>query len=232
MAVDEALFQMAQRSRQITLRFYQWSEATLSLGYFQPAADRRTHPASLGCPVVRRSTGGGAIVHDRELTYSLIAPIDDDRSPAAQMIVQWVHGALIDALSTYGIYACRFGDRAHENSGLGAEPFLCFQRRTADDLVIGEHKVAGSAQRRLHGTLLQHGSVLLGRSAAAPELPGIADLSAGQMLLHSFLDVWTVRLGERLDFRFQRDSRSPADEQLAKEIETTKYATIQWNLKR
>src|SRR5882724_9809402 len=74
MAVDEALLESAAVDGIATLRLYQWSEPTLSLGYFQPAADRQTHPASRECPLVRRASGGGAILHDRELTYSLAIP--------------------------------------------------------------------------------------------------------------------------------------------------------------
>src|SRR5689334_14846839 len=94
MAVDEALFQVAQETRQITVRFYQWQEATLSLGYFQAAKDRDSHRSSLVCPLVRRSTGGGAIIHDRELTYSLIAPLADERSAKSQELVRIVHQSL------------------------------------------------------------------------------------------------------------------------------------------
>ena len=75
MAVDHALLETAAETGAITLRFYEWTPATLSLGYFQPVADRLQHAASAACPIVRRSTGGGAIVHDQELTYSLVAPV-------------------------------------------------------------------------------------------------------------------------------------------------------------
>src|SRR6185295_18138238 len=74
MAVDEALLETAATTGQATLRFYQWQEPTLSLGYFQSVADRQQHAASLDCPVVRRASGGGAILPDRELTYSVALP--------------------------------------------------------------------------------------------------------------------------------------------------------------
>src|SRR5262245_32066382 len=74
MAVDQALLESAAASGGVALRFYQWSEPTLSLGYFQPIAARSEHPPSLHSPVVRRASGGGAILHDRELTYSIAAP--------------------------------------------------------------------------------------------------------------------------------------------------------------
>src|SRR3954447_24341632 len=74
MAVDEALLIDAAEHNTAALRFYSWNEPTLSLGYFQNYADRHQHAASLACAVVRRQPGGGAILHDRELTYSLALP--------------------------------------------------------------------------------------------------------------------------------------------------------------
>src|ERR1700690_2091076 len=74
MALDEALLEAAQNEGIATLRFYSWREATLSLGYFQGAADRRLHQASADCASVRRASGGGAILHDCELTYSIALP--------------------------------------------------------------------------------------------------------------------------------------------------------------
>ena len=76
MAVDEALLESAATNNSMTLRLYAWSEPTLSLGYFQRYEDRRLHPESLACTCTRRSSGGGAILHDRELTYSLSVPPD------------------------------------------------------------------------------------------------------------------------------------------------------------
>ena len=74
MAVDEALLLDASENGSASLRFYGWNAPTLSLGYFQRYDDRDLHAASRDCAVVRRQTGGGAILHDRELTYSLVLP--------------------------------------------------------------------------------------------------------------------------------------------------------------
>src|SRR5688572_19512152 len=74
MAVDEALLHSTAEGGQATLRFYTWEEPTLSLGHFQTLAEREQHQASLACPLVRRASGGGAILHDIELTYSICLP--------------------------------------------------------------------------------------------------------------------------------------------------------------
>ena len=77
MALDEALLESAAAAGanvRPTLRIYGWPRPTLSLGYFQRAADREMHEASGECDLVRRPSGGGAILHDRELTYALVLP--------------------------------------------------------------------------------------------------------------------------------------------------------------
>src|SRR5271169_4762547 len=74
MAVDEALVDDAAARHACWLRFYGWSEPTLSLGYFQGYEERLAHRPSRQCPVVRRPSGGGAILHDVEITYSLAIP--------------------------------------------------------------------------------------------------------------------------------------------------------------
>src|SRR5581483_5910324 len=69
MSVDEMLLERTSAEGGFQLRFYQWNEPTLSLGYFQAVQDRAGHEASRGCALVRRLSGGGAILHDRELTH-------------------------------------------------------------------------------------------------------------------------------------------------------------------
>ena len=160
------------------LRLYRWQEATLSLGYFQEYQDRGGHGPSRNCPVVRRLTGGGAIVHDAELTYSLVVHGGHPLAARRERLYQAAHGALIEALAALGIAAAlKKGAElfSGSRSKIVLTPFLCFQRPTAGDVLVGETKIAGSAQRRRRGAVLQHGSVLLRRSAAAPELPALED---------------------------------------------------------
>src|SRR5205085_4114386 len=159
MAVDEALLETAAATGQATLRFYQWQEPTLSLGYFQVLDDRRHHRPSENCPAVRRASGGGAILHDRELTYSLAIPQSGASRASARRLYEICHQTLIAALGDYGVSAALYRDcsRSGTDDHQNDAPFLCFQRRTCFDVVIGDEKIAGSAQRRRRGALLQHG---------------------------------------------------------------------------
>ena len=175
MAVDEALLERAVETGGVSLRFYQWSEPTLSLGYFQPVADRARHAASSQCPLVRRSSGGGAILHDRELTYSLALPSGHRLARQAESLYLAAHAALIEGLATLGVAAGI--NRVASGLAPEAEPFLCFERRAVGDVLVGDAKIAGSAQRRRRGAVLQHGSILLQTSPQAPELPGIEQLT-------------------------------------------------------
>ena len=194
MAVDEALLREAADSGTATLRFYEWKEPTLSLGYFQKYADRATHPASLSADCVRRQSGGGAIMHDRELTYSLTLPKSHPLAVDAQTLYKAVHNVIVAALrrhlpegiSASQLYTCDTDSQLPRT----AEPFLCFARRSRGDILFspsnahpneaGEtaatHKIVGSAQRRIRGAILLHGSILLARSARAPELAGLGNL--------------------------------------------------------
>ncbi|MHC5110950.1 MAG: lipoate--protein ligase family protein [Planctomycetota bacterium] len=164
MARDEALMlAVGEGDSPPTLRLYEWSPPTISLGYFQRfddvsplAGDARE------LAVVRRLTGGGAILHDRELTYSLVLPIDHAlilRRP--NHLYELAHDAIIEVLGGMGIAAARDGET--DDSGAARGPFYCFARRHALDVLIGQEKIAGSAQRRTQKALLQHGSIVLSR---------------------------------------------------------------------
>lgn len=234
MAVDELLLAQAAEQGIATLRFYQWSPATLSLGYFQRAAERESHAASRSCPLVRRSSGGGAILHDRELTYSLSLPMTHPLAADAETLYRETHGSLVATLADFGITA-----KTNERTlvGLGGEPFLCFQRRSVGDVVVGEHKVCGSAQRRNKGAILQHGSILVAQSPHAPELPGLADLASRPIdvakLAEACLAGWR-RMAASRSFTLVDAPRLPesTEVQTVQAILAEKYAAASWTNRR
>lgn len=220
MAFDESLLESALAADACFVRCYRWAEATISLGYFQDAAAAADVPELCQLPLVRRLSGGGAILHHHELTYSCVVPASHPLAAAPQRLYLLVHDRIVSVLARFGVTAdLRSGHsrpagqisglrtqrdrechgrhrsaastpsesdagpsvRAEEGSRFGpdtASSFLCFARSDPRDIVLGGHKVVGSAQRRRKGAVLQHGSLLLARSQHAPQFPGIGDLSS------------------------------------------------------
>ena len=174
MAVDAWLLATPTAADDVTLRLYTWEPPALSLGYFQrvadvPAAAGRTP----GVDLVRRTTGGGAIHHAHELTFSIAASLEHPlyRGPVADSYRR-VHALIAEALAEFGVGATPRADRtaASDRSGTG----LCFHASHPLDLGWdtgdGWRKGVGSAQRRKDGRVLHHGSIKL---AADPLEPGV-----------------------------------------------------------
>lgn len=249
MAVDEVLLAAASDEGRATLRLYQWSEPTLSLGYFQRYQDRQLHAASLECAMVRRASGGGAILHDRELTYSLVLPTRHPLARDGKGLTVRVHRALAELLATLfslksSVWTLRPFEGGWERPADG-EPFLCFERRSPGDLLLvhssdvpGESdkdagwKILGSAQRRRRGAVLQHGSVLLARSPAAPELPGLQDLTGMTVTMEQLLSAVPTTLGRDLEVDI-RESQLPAGLlSEAQRLARSKYGSLAWTERR
>ncbi|MCK6489443.1 MAG: hypothetical protein L6R48_14145 [Planctomycetes bacterium] len=155
MSLDEALLETAEVP---TLRFYSWQPAAVSLGCFQDhAAIAPALPA--GMAVVRRITGGGAIWHQHEVTYSLVGTLGRDGLPQRTAeLYPLVHRAVLAELERRGarlaVQPATVGDRRYR-----AEP-RCFASPAADDLVApGAGKALGSAARARGARVLLHGSL-------------------------------------------------------------------------
>jgi lipoyl(octanoyl) transferase len=171
MAADEVLLQSAQQGL-ASLRFYGWSAATVSLGYFQPASVRQADPLLASLPYVRRPTGGATLVHHHEVTYALALPPGKPWQ-TNQSWLRRMHALIGSALVAWQL-AARLQPPGEEAPFTGV---LCFQHHTAGDLLIGGAKIGGSAQRKQRGALLQHGAILLAASPYTPQLPGIQQLT-------------------------------------------------------
>jgi lipoate-protein ligase A len=233
MAADEVLLDQASRNSDWTLRLYRWAEPTLSLGYFQSCQARSGHASSRDCAVVRRPSGGGAILHDQELTYCLIAPAGHALARDAHGLYRAVHGAFVQALAEVGVAAAMHESQASiGSSAAGPEPFLCFQRRSVGDLLIGPAKVGGSAQRRRGGGVLQHGSFLLRRSSAAPELPGIEDLHPTDLTAEAWQTLLITRLERELALEIQPRGLNDQEREAAAALAHEKYSRRSWTQRR
>lgn len=234
MSVDQVLLDQAAGEQVATLRFYRWLPATLSLGYFQDIDSRQTHAASVDCACVRRASGGGAIMHDHELTYSIALPSSSPWAKRNQDLFSLVHQVIIDCLQEMGVDGCRVFTQAEKDAMPDLpKPFLCFQRRSPGDVVLDGEKVIGSAQRRQKEALLQHGSILMQRSSFAPELPGICDLRPDADCSVSLLATkLPSRLGQTLELDICPQSLSKKTLESAELIRAKKFDSDSWNHKR
>jgi lipoate-protein ligase A len=160
MARDEAILAAVGAGAQPpTLRLYDWQPPTLSLGYAQRARDvDQVLLAAQGWGLVRRPTGGRAILHIDELTYSLALP-DDDPLAAGGIIESYreISRALLAALTLLG--ASTAADRRAER--VADTGPVCFETPSHYEITTGGRKLVGSAQVRRKGGILQHGSLPL-----------------------------------------------------------------------
>ncbi len=197
MAADELLVAEAVAAGRVLVRLYAWSEPTVSLGGFQRLADAEGSDAIAGLPLVRRPSGGGGIIHGSDLTYAVAVPRDHAWGGEPQRLYDAFHEALAGLLCDRGVDASLHPGR--DRAAGDEDRLLCFDRRARGDVVVAAaatsdatrarpdglragpdgFKLLGSAQRRLRGGVLQHGSLLL-RSpsvAAAARHPGLAELA-------------------------------------------------------
>jgi lipoate-protein ligase A len=109
---------------------------------------------------------------------------------------------------------------------------LCFHRRAERDVLVGDAKIAGSAQRRHRGTLLQHGSVLFCRSVAAPELEGIMELSSVWIDPREMAERWAERVARSLGFTLRRDVASARELEAAEQLRLAQFTAASWTNRR
>lgn len=168
MARDCGLMDRARATGEAVFSIYGWEAPTLSLGRNQAARGMydRSEMEKRGIAVVRRPTGGRALLHHREITYSVAAPVRQDESLAESY--REINRMLIRGLGYLGIEV-RESAGVPQHAPPGTDP--CFSMPAAGELVTDAGKLVGSAQIREEGAFLQHGSILIDDDQAIiPEL--------------------------------------------------------------
>jgi lipoyl(octanoyl) transferase len=247
MALDAALLESVAAGSAPVFRLYQWSPACLSLGRNQTARGVYTAAglAGEGVDLVRRPTGGLAVLHDAELTYAVAAPVALLGGP--REAYHRIHAALAAGLATLGVPATIAGSGPGiRDRGVAALP--CFDSPAGGEVVVGGRKLVGSAQRYERRTLLQHGSILIrgGQDRVAflrdPDVPmhragstaaptSLADV-LGEVpdvteLVDAVLQGFRLIAGDRLD----PEPPSPQERDLAARLETH-YRDDAWTWRR
>lgn len=256
MAVDEAIHRACHRGESgPTLRFYQWDPACLSLGYFQDAEKEVDFQgiASEGVDLVRRPTGGKAVLHDDELTYSVV--IAETELPGS--VLETYHRlseALVEGFRTMGIPAeIAALERGITSRDLRFRQAACFSAPSWFEVLWRGRKLVGSAQNRRNGVILQHGSIpftfdagklvrcirtsspehaarvesMLKRKAAGVNEALGRSLSREELEKHLVAGFHTV-LGWEIESR----SLTPEERREAEDLAVEKYGDPRWTMER
>lgn len=212
MAADLALLGEVVAGASPALRLYRWSPPALSLGRFQPDDDvDRAACRALGVEIVRRPTGGRALLHGSDLTYAVAMPRPQARA-SVDAVYRLLAGGLTAGLAHLDVEA------AVARAGGPAGP-VCFASQQGADLRVGDRKLCGSAQVQRDGVVLQHGALLLDRLPfdetdllrGAADHDGRARLRAATVTLRELgapvdprtvADAITAGFAEALDVRF------------------------------
>lgn len=253
MALDEALLEAvaAGRSRPV-LRLYRWDSPTVTLGYGQRGRHAVNLAAcrDLGLDVVRRATGGRAVLHDQEATYAVISPERSDLFPGGILEnYRRIAEVLQQTLASLGIESSMSPGRSR-GAGAGEVSGVCFAAPSAYELVFRGCKVTGSAQKRQGNAFLQHGSIpvdlnlahlyrALNPGTSVPDA-GIRHLLASVGWLNRWLEhpVGIRNVEDRLieSFRFswdialEEDCPTPEERARASALCREKYVNSRWNL--
>lgn len=155
MAADEVMLESA-KDGVASIRVYTWEPPTVSLGYFQRQEERLRDPRLARYPWVRRPTGGGAIIHDGDLTYALALPASWLGGLAPACWHDRIHHVLAEILRRKEIPATVAQGPRPRPEELG---YLCFAVPQPGDVLLDGVKIIGGAQRLRHGALMQHGSM-------------------------------------------------------------------------
>lgn len=256
MALDEALFRSVQAGiSPPVLRLYRWQPAAVTLGYGQ-RGDRQVNVSTCareGIDIVRRQTGGRAVLHADEVTYAVIAREGEGLFSENVLVnYQVIAGALQHCLQQLGLNVEMVSGRHEHRAASRAERSACFTAPSYFELTCSGRKICGSAQKREAGCFLQHGSLpvdldpyLLFSILNSDE--GIDCHQGGARLAQQVgwinrwlaepvnLDQVEAQLGQSFahcfNVRFNDGQPTAAEVSVAKELEITKYADPDWTMK-
>lgn len=226
MALDEAV-----RADSPTFRCYGFDPAGITIGYFQRFED--VFPLREACPgsvLVRRVTGGGAIAHDGDLTFSIVARPDDPIfSGPIESSYERIHDAVADSLASLGAGASRRRREAVASDSHRDRDPICFHKATRYDLVANGRKLVGSAQRRTRERVLHHGSIPLMPNPLAPQAADVATLLGRRVEFEELADALRQAFEARFDLKLIRSEPDEDERHAARRLVIEKFGTEEWN---
>jgi lipoate-protein ligase A len=250
MAIDEAIFRESQRiDTPPTFRLFGWSPPAVSIGFFQDFLSDIDIEACRkdGVDVVRRTTGGKAVFHDLEITYSLTGREDNPFFPGTLLgRYHVISEAIAAGLSTLGVQA----ELEKKNTKTSEElREFCFYVPAQHELLVKGKKICGSAQARTNGAFLQHGSLLLDFDPAiafelmtrdkrhkeekikklSNSITSIHSESSTKTDLHEVCDALVMSFERKFGIKLEPGELTPEEKKLQDKLLNGKYLLDSWN---
>jgi len=242
MAIDEAMLLAHAVGLTIpTLRLYRWSPPAVSIGLLQQIETVNENACrQLGLDIVRRPSGGGAVLHQYEVTYAIV--IDGRICPEGSSVMatyRWLAKGLIAGLKRLGIEVS-LPKQTHPSQQKTAS--FCFARLSDADLTFAGLKIGGSAQARRRQFLLQHGSIPLRLETKVIEqifgwsgqweFTCLEEILGQEVTPDEFAEALIWGLSEALGISFTVSGLTPTELQLAEVLFQQKYSTEEWTRER
>lgn len=259
MALDEALLDWHSEGLiPPVIRFYEWNPATLSIGYFQTVEKEIDIEAvkRLGLGFVRRPTGGRGVLHEHELTYSVIVTESYPSMPATVTEAYRVisEGLLLgfQNLGLNAYFSVPNTDEQKENLK-NPKSAVCFDAPSWYELVVEGKKVAGSAQTRQKGVILQHGAILLDldedkliqtfkfaseevrekvRKGLSQKAVSINKIISKPVTMEECKTAFKKGFADALEIELVEYNLTQEQKNYVKQLEVTRYANDKWNYKK
>jgi lipoate-protein ligase A len=253
MAIDEALLLHCQENKKTSLfpslRFFCWKTPTLSLGYAQEW--KKTvdldYCKSQGIDIVRRPTGGRAVLHDKELTYSVVAQCEGNFfSKSTLETYRHISAALVCGFNNINIPAQLAIPHLNHQFTYKLTNKPCFFSTSKYELAYRGKKMVGSAQKRLKNSFLQHGSILLevdkerlisatgikNKGGAGADFIALNDVAAKKIVIEELIEALSKGFEEYFSIQLAPDAMSDREVNLAQKLQKEKYSQSWWNFGR
>ena len=242
MAIDEAMLLAHEAGLTIpTLRLYRWSPPAISLGLLQRIETINEFACrQLGFDIVRRPSGGGAVLHQHEVTYAIV--VDGRICPEGSSVMatyRWLAQGLIAGLKRLGVEASLSKQTVPSQQKFVS---FCFARLSDADLTVAGLKIGGSAQTRRRQFLLQHGSIPLRLEPKVieqifgwfgkGEFTCLEEILGREVTPDEFAEALVWSLSEALGVSFTVSGLTPTELQLAEILFQRKYSTEEWTRER
>ena len=242
MAVDEFLIDWCGRTGRPAARFYAWRPAAVSIGRYQSVSClNQSACRRLGIDIVRRITGGGAIYHDREITYAVVCPEESVRGEDGTIGESYrrINSFIMNTYRALGLHP----DYAKDAGALitrGASDF-CFCGNEAYDIIVSGRKIGGGAQRRTRGVVLQHGSLpyaidreMIARCFTVDiddrRFASLEELIQRPLQPDELIDILLASLASSMGWETAEEPLNEEEEALVQSLARRRYSSDEWNI--